>query len=112
YLGNDLSRVANELEKLLLNVKPGLEINTEHIQSNIGISKEYNVFELQSAIGRRDALKVNQIINYFSANPKSNPIQLVLGTLNGYFSKILRYHYAADRSPHGLARELGVAPFF
>ncbi len=112
YLGNDLSKVANELEKLMLNVKKGQEINADDVQNNIGISKEYNVFELQSAIGRKDAFKVNQIINYFAANPKNNPIQLLLGTLNTYFSKVLKYHYATDRSPQGLARELGVAPFF
>lgn len=112
YLGNDLSKVANELEKLMLNVKKGQEINADDVQNNIGISKEYNVFELQSAIARRDAFKVNQIINYFAANPKNNPIQLLLGTLNTYFSKVLKYHYATDRSPQGLARELGVAPFF
>jgi DNA polymerase-3 subunit delta len=112
YLGNDLSKVANELEKLMLNVMKGQEISADDVQNNIGISKEYNVFELQSAIARKDAFKVNQIINYFAANPKNNPIPLLLGTLNSYFSKILKYHYAIDRSPQGLARELGVAPFF
>ncbi|MEJ7693716.1 DNA polymerase III subunit delta [Daejeonella sp.] len=112
YLGNDLSKVANELEKLMLNVKKGDEINSSDVENNIGISKEYNVFELQSAIARKDAFKVNQIINYFAANPKNNPIQLLLGTLNTYFSKVLKYHYATDKSAAGLARELGVAPFF
>lgn len=112
YLGNDLSKVANELEKLMLNVKKGLEITSKDVENNIGISKEYNVFELQTAIARKDAYKVNQIINYFAANPKNNPMPLVLGNLNNYFSKVLKYHYATDRSPQGLARELGVAPFF
>ncbi|MGB4398891.1 MAG: DNA polymerase III subunit delta [Daejeonella sp.] len=112
YLGNDLSKVANELEKLMLNVKNGEEISSENVENNIGISKEYNVFELQAAIARKDAFKVNQIINYFAANPKNNPIQLVLGNLNNYFTKVLKYHYATDRSQQGLARELGVAPFF
>ena len=112
YLGNDLSKVANELEKLMLNVKKGEEITSKDVENNIGISKEYNVFELQAAIARKDAFKVNQIINYFAANPKNNPMPLLLGNLNNYFSKILKYHYATDRSPQGLARELGVAPFF
>jgi DNA polymerase-3 subunit delta len=112
YLGNDLSKVANELEKLMLNMKKGEEINSTHVEDNIGISKEYNVFELQAAIARKDAFKVNQIINYFAANPKNNPIQLLLGTLNTYFSKVLRYHYTIDRSQQALARELGVSPFF
>lgn len=112
YLGNDLSKIANELDKLMLNIPAGSEISAADIQNNIGISKEFNVFELQAAIARRDAFKVNQIINYFAANPKSNPIQLVLGTLNTYFTKVLKYHYAKDKSPQSLARELGVNPFF
>lgn len=112
YLGNDLSKIANELEKLMLNIPPRAEITVNDIQNNIGISKEYNVFELQGAIARRDAVKVNQIINYFGSNPKSNPIQMVLGNLNTYFTKILRFHYAKDRSQAALAKELGVNPFF
>ena len=112
YLGNDLSKIANELEKLLLNVPSTREINVVDIQENIGISKEFNVFELQTAIAKRDVLKANQIINYFTHNPKSNPMVLVLGALNSYFTKILRYHYAIDKSPQNLAKELGVHPFF
>lgn len=112
YLGNDLSKIANELEKLMLNVAAGQEITTQHIQDNIGISKEYNVFELQTALSRRDVLKANRIINYFEANPKSNPFVVVLGTLNSYFTKVLRYQYVKDKSPQNLAKELGVSPFF
>lgn len=112
YLGNDLSKVANELEKLMLNIPAGREITTEDVQNNIGISKDYNVFELQSAIARKDAFKVNQIINYFAANPKSNPVPMVLGALNTYFTKVLKYHYCTDRSEQGLARDLGVSPYF
>lgn len=112
YLGNDLSKIANELEKLMLNIPPRSEITITEIQNNIGISKEYNVFELQSAIARKDAFKVNQIVNYFGANPKSNPIQMVLGNLTTYFTKILKYHYAKDKSQSALAKELGVNPFF
>ncbi len=112
YLGNDLSKIANELDKLMLNVAPGQEITLKHIQDNIGISKEYNVFELQAALAKKDAFKVNQIINYFEANPKANPIVLVLGNLNNYFTKVLVYHYVKDKSPQNLARELGVSPYF
>jgi DNA polymerase-3 subunit delta len=112
YLGNDLSKIANEMEKLMLNVPAGQVITMQHVQDNIGISKEYNVFELQSALSRKDPFKVNQIINYFEANPKANPIVLVLGNLNNFFSKVLLYHYAKDRSPQNLARELGVSPYF
>jgi DNA polymerase-3 subunit delta len=112
YLGNDLLKIVNELDKLLLNVAKSDEITTKHIQDNIGISKDYNVFELQSALARKDVLKVNKIVNYFESNPKANPMVVVLGTLNNYFSKVLRYHYAPDKSPQSLARELGVGPYF
>jgi DNA polymerase-3 subunit delta len=112
YLGNDLSKIANELEKLMLNVSAGQEITLKHIHDNIGISKEYNVFELQTALSKKDAFKVNQIINYFEANPKANPIVLVLGNLNNYFSKVLAYHYVKDKSQQNLARELGINPYF
>lgn len=112
YLGNDLSKIANELDKLMLNVAAGQEITLKHIHDNIGISKEYNVFELQTALGKKDAFKVNQIINYFEANPKANPIVLVLGNLNNFFSKVLVYHYVRDKSPQNLAREIGVSPYF
>ena len=112
YLGNDLSKIANELDKLMLNVAAGQEITLKHIHDNIGISKEYNVFELQAALGKKDPLKVNQIINYFEANPKANPIVLVLGNLNNFFSKVLVYHYVRDKSPQNLAREMGVSPYF
>jgi len=112
YLGNDLSKIANELEKLMLNVSPGQEITLELIHNNIGISKEYNVFELQAALGKKDVLKVNRIVNYFEANPKANPIVLVLGNLNNYFSKVLAYHYVKDKSQQNLARELSVNPYF
>ena len=112
YLGNDLSKIANELDKLMLNVAAGQEITLKHIHDNIGISKEYNVFELQTALGKKDAYKVNQIINYFEANPKANPIVLVLGNLNNFFTKVLVYHYVKDKLPQNLARELGVSPYF
>jgi DNA polymerase-3 subunit delta len=112
YLGNDLSKIANELEKLMLNVAAGQEITLKHIHDNIGISKEYNVFELQTALSKKDAFKANQIINYFEANPKSNPMVLVLGYLNNFFSKVLIYHYVKDKTPQNLARELGVSPYF
>lgn len=112
YLGNDLSKVSNELEKLMLNIQKGNEISVEDVQNNIGISKEYNVFELQDALAKRNVIKANQIISYFGSNPKANPIQLVLGAMNTWFTKILKYHYVADKTPQNLAKELGVNPFF
>jgi DNA polymerase-3 subunit delta len=112
YLGNDLSKIANELDKLMLNIAAGQEIGLKDVQDNIGISKEYNVFELQSALIKRDVLKANRIINYFEANPKANPIVLILGNLNNFFSKVLMYHYVKDKSAQNVARELGVNPYF
>lgn len=112
YLGNDLSKIANEMDKLMLNIAAGQEISLKDVQDNIGISKEYNVFELQSALIKRDVLKANQIVNYFEANPKANPIVLILGNLNNFFSKVLLYHYVKDKTPQNVARELGVNPYF
>jgi DNA polymerase-3 subunit delta len=110
YLGADLSKIANEVDKLLLNITKAVTIDTELVQKNIGISKEYNVFELQKALASRNALKCNQIINYFADNPKSNPMVMVLANLNAYFSKVLKYHYLVNKND--AAKELGVNPFF
>jgi len=112
YLGTELSKVANELDKMMLNVPKDREISVADIQNNIGISKDFNVFELNTALGKKDVLKVNQIIDYFAANPKSNPIPVVMGSLYAYFSKILKYHYLPDKNQQAAARELGVHPFF
>ncbi len=110
YLGADLSKIANEVEKLMLNISSDTTIDTTHVQKNIGISKEYNVFELQKAIVQRNVLKCNQIVNYFADNPKANPMVMVLASLNSYFSKVLKYHYLPNK--HDAAKELGVSPFF
>ena len=110
YLGTDLSKIANEVEKLLLNISKETTIDTDHIQKNIGISKEYNVFELQKALASRNVLKCNQIINYFADNPKANPTVMVLANLNSYFTKILKYHYLQNKND--AAKELGVNPYF
>jgi len=112
YLGTDLSKIANEIDKLVLNIPKGLEIGLLHIEQQIGISKDFNVFELQSALARRDAVRAVQIVDYFAANPKSNPMPLVMGSLAAYFTKILKYHYLPDRSPREAAGRLGVNPFF
>lgn len=110
YLGTDLSKISNEIDKLCLNINKDITITTEHIQKNIGISKEYNVFELQKALATRNVLKCNQIVNYFAANPKANPMVVVMANLNSYFTKILKYHYLPNKND--AARELGVSPYF
>lgn len=110
YLGTDLSKVANEIEKLCLNISKDTIIQTDHIQKNIGISKEYNVFELQKALANKNVLKCNQIVNYFADNPKANPMVMVMANLNAYFTKILKYHYIPNKAD--AAKELGVSPYF
>ena len=110
YLGNDLSKINNEVQKLFIGLPKGSAINNEIIEQNIGISKDYNVFELQNAIGKRDLLKINKIINYYEANPKDNPIQMVIPILFKYFAKILIYHRLKDKSQ--AASALGINPYF
>ncbi len=112
YLGTDLSKVANELDKLMINIPKGAEIDSTLIEKNIGISKDFNVFELQTAISKKELLKVNRIINYFGANPKSNPFVLTVSTLNSFFNKIISYHVFKGKPGVNLAGALGVNPYF
>ena len=112
YLGADLSRIVNELSKLVINIPAGTQITEEHIEQNIGISKDYNTFELQNAIGRRDILKANQIAIHFASNPKEYPILKTIPVLFGYFSKLILVHCLKDKSKEGVARSLGVSPYF
>ena len=111
-IGNDLSRLANEIEKLLINLKDKKEVDESLVEKYVGISKDYNVFELQKALTSRDVVKANRIINYFEANPKSNPIIPTLAVLFGFFSKILLVHGCDDKSDGSIAKTLGVNPFF
>ncbi len=112
YLGNDLGKIFNELSKIFILTAKGGVINEDVIERNIGISKDYNVFELHTAIGRRDVVRCNRIINHFAANPKENPIQMVLPSLYGYFIKVMLYHQLTDKTPKAAAAALGVHPFF
>lgn len=107
YIGADLSRLANEIDKLLINLRPGAAIDEQVVQENVGISKEYNIFELQSALIARDALKAYRIIQYFEANPKNNPLIPNLTLLFSFFTKLLCLHMAADKSEAGVRRSLG-----
>lgn len=112
FLGNDLSKIANEINKLLINLPDGNEITADLVQENIGISKDYNIFELQDALAKKDILKANRIINHFAANEKEHPAVMVLSSLFGYFSKILKYHFLPDKSKFAAAQALGVNPYF
>ena len=110
FLGADLGKIAGELGKLYPLLPAGGTISAELVEQQIGVSKDYNVFELQSAIGRRDPVMCNRIVNYFAANPKNNPIQPVLALLYGYFLKIMYYHQLENKSD--AAKVLGCAPVF
>lgn len=96
YLGTELSKIANELDKLALNLPPGIEVSEKQVEENIGISKDYNVFELQKALGTRDVLKANRIVQYFAANPRKNPLPVVIGSLYNFFSKIYMMHFVRN----------------
>lgn len=112
FVGNDLSRLSNEIEKLFINLKPGDEITSNHIEENIGISKEFNNFELNKAIATLNIKKANQIVLYFSKNEKNNPIFVTISTLYNFFTNILKYHYTKDKSSKNLAAALGISPYF
>jgi DNA polymerase III subunit delta len=113
YLGSDLGKVVNELEKLIISLPKGNpSINIALIEKNIGISKEFNNFELQKAVGFRNIEKANRILKYFADNPKDNPIQLTIASLFSYFSKLLLFHSLKDKSKNNVAAVLKINPFF
>ncbi len=112
FLGNDLSKIAGELNKLSILVEKGSEITAKLIENNIGISKDYNNFELQKAIIQKDVLKANRIIKYFAVNPKNNPMVVSLSILYNLFSKVLIYHGMKDKNPKLIATNLGINPYF
>lgn len=111
-IGNNLERLSNELDKMLINFSEKVEINEDMVQKYVGISKDYNVFELQKALTVKDVVKANRIINYFGANPKTNPILPVIAVLFSFYSKLLVAFAAPDRSDRGIATTLKINPFF
>jgi DNA polymerase III subunit delta len=113
FLGNDLSKINNEIEKLIITLPSGTNlISSAHVEKNIGISKEYNNYELQSALAKKDILKANRIINSFALNQKNNHITVTITSLFFYFSKILVYHTLPDKSRPKAAAALKVHPYF
>jgi len=112
FLGTDLSKIDNELQKLQLIAPKGTNISPALIEENIGISKDFNNFELRKALGIRDSVKVHRIINYFAQNTKDNPMVVTVSLLFGYFSQILKYHGLADKSKGNVAKTLKINPFF
>ncbi|WP_010516648.1 DNA polymerase III subunit delta [Croceivirga radicis] len=112
FLGTDLSKINNELEKLFLVLSKDIEISADHIETHIGISKDYNNFELKKAVGERDFKKAAQIVAYFAQNPKDNPFLLTVSLLNSFFAQLLEYHGLKDHSQKAVASALRISPFF
>jgi DNA polymerase-3 subunit delta len=112
FLGADLGKIVNEIQKLLINIPAGSSIDEAYVERNIGISKDYNVFELQKALSGKDVVKANRIILHFAANPRENPLVKVIPILSGFFAKVLTYHCLADKSRNNVASALSVNPFF
>lgn len=111
YVGNDLSRLVHELEKLKLNLKGRSQITADDIELNIGISKEYNTFELNRAIAFKDVLRANRIVDYFSANPRSNPFVLTIGSLQSFFSKVYLIVQKQLKTDKEIAEAAGINAF-
>lgn len=112
FIGTDLSKIDNELKKLQIILPKGTQITPENIEENIGISKDFNNFELRKAIGEKNVVKAHQIINYFADNPKDNPMVVTVSLLFNFFSQLLHYHGLNDKSPRNVASALGVNPYF
>ena len=112
FLGSDLSKISNELEKLQIILPEGSTITPKHIEENIGFSKDFNNFELLNALGSRNQLKAYQIVQYFAENQKANPLVVTTSTVFGFFVKILKYHGLKDKNPRNVASVLGVSPYF
>ncbi|MCE7995512.1 MAG: DNA polymerase III subunit delta [Roseivirga sp.] len=111
YVGTNLERLTNEIGKMLINLKEGDSINEDLVQKYVGISKDYNVFELQRAISFRDPVKANRIVRYFAANAKANPIIPMIALLYSFYSKLLIFHGTKDKSDQSLTSAMGVRPF-
>lgn len=112
FLGTDLSRISKEAEKLELALDPDTEITPELVEKHIGISKDYNNFELRKALGERDMAKASRIVNYFASNPKDNPFVVTISLLHNFFTQILQYHGLNDHSPRNVASALRINPYF
>jgi DNA polymerase-3 subunit delta len=112
FLGTDLSKVNNELNKLKIVLPEGTQITPEHIEENIGISKDFNNFELRKAVGEKNVIKVHQIAKYFADNPKDNPLVVTVALLFNFFSQLLHLHGMSDKNPRSVASALKVNPYF
>lgn len=111
YVGNDLNRLANEVDKVLISHDPKETISVTEVMAKVGISREYNIFELQRALISKDWMQVAKIANYFEANPKKNPGIPMVAFLYSFFSKVLAAHGVSDRSSQGLTAALKISPY-
>ena len=108
FIGTDLSRLYNEIDKLATILPRGAAVTPEVVETHVGVSKEYNSFELVDAIAAHDSLKVYRIADYFAANPKSNPLVMTCATLFGFFSDLLICQFSPDKSDSALMQELNL----
>lgn len=111
-IGNDLTRIKNEIEKIAINLKDSKNITDDVIEKFVGVSKEYNVFELQDAIAKKNLAKAIRIIQYFEKNPKAAPIQLVIPSLYSFFSKVLLIYGTNMNDEKSIASAIGINPYF
>jgi DNA polymerase III subunit delta len=111
FVGNDLNRLENEVDKVIINLKNRKEITEDDIEQFIGISKEYNVFELQNALATKNMSKAIQIVQYFESNPKAAPMQLILPTLYSFFNKVFLIFGLNQPDDKAIASSIGVHPF-
>ncbi len=112
FLGNDLGKITNEIDKMLINIPDKKDITEEDVENNVGISKDYNIFELQDALGKRDISHINKIINYFAANPKEFPAIRVITMLYYFFQKVFLLHFLKNTGEREVAAKLGIHPYF
>lgn len=112
FLGTDLSKIDNELSKLKIVLPKDTQITPEHIEENIGISKDFNNFELRKAVGERNEVKAYRIAKYFADNPKDNPMVVTVSLLFNFFSQLLHFHGLNDKSPRSVASALKINPYF
>lgn len=112
FLGNDLSKIANELSKLYISLSKGSQITEKLVETNIGISKDFNVFELQVALAKRDVLKSNRIVAHFVSNPKENPLTKVVVLLYAFFSKVILVHAMSGKPDNEIASAAGISVYF
>jgi len=112
FLGTDLSKINNELEKLITVLPKNTIISPIHIEENIGISKDFNNFELRKSVGEKNVVKANRIINYFAENQRKNPLVMTISSLNIFFTQVLEYHGLKSKDKTTVAKRFGVNPYF